>query len=335
MGPGHGVPWHVTSAVAGAWDERRLRLLQRDRLCDPSQGQAKAKTWDCVHEFIHSLVYKYSGTSAAFSPSPSPSSQSHSKYTHSSPSHPFSTISLLHTPLTTTTTANMYAKSIILAIAPLLFLASADTSLSGDDIPRACTDICRPIVDLSRACDTDLPGEQDRTEDRLEAQCVCTNKSFNVARIAGLCADCIRQNPVMDNDDDDDDDGGRPDRRDDLEDIRDLMFTCGFPAATYVPSSASAIVNTISVDAVRPTDANQLTTTILGSNGPRPSGAQPTPTGDNNDTTNDTNDTNDNNDNTNDNTPTDPVTTDNSNGASALAPLGAACAVVGLAMLLM
>lgn len=107
----------------------------------------------------------------------------------------------------------MYTSTIALAIAPLLLLARADVSLDRDDIPRECDTICNPIVDLTRACDTDLRGDRDRDEDRLEAQCVCTNDSFNVARVAALCADCIHQNAPRDRDDDDDDD----DRRDDTE----------------------------------------------------------------------------------------------------------------------
>lgn len=99
--------------------------------------------------------------------------------------------------------------NIILAVAPLLYLARADVSLDQDNVPRACDAICGPVVQLTRACETDLRGEQDREEDRLEAQCVCTNKSFNVGRIAALCADCIRQNWQSNRDGDDDDDNER------------------------------------------------------------------------------------------------------------------------------
>ena len=99
----------------------------------------------------------------------------------------------------------MYTSTIALALAPLLLLARADVSLDRDDIPRECDTICNPIVDLTRACDTDLRGDRDRDEDRLEAQCVCTNDSFNVARVAALCADCIHQNVRRDTDDDDND----------------------------------------------------------------------------------------------------------------------------------
>lgn len=92
------------------------------------------------------------------------------------------------------------------ALTPLLLLARADMQLDNDDVPSACSTICKPVVDLTQACEVDLSGDNnDRTEDRLEAQCVCTNDSFNVSRITALCASCMSQN-VNNNDDDDDDD---------------------------------------------------------------------------------------------------------------------------------
>ncbi|KAL6400287.1 CAP22 protein [Ilyonectria robusta] len=90
----------------------------------------------------------------------------------------------------------MYANKIALAIAPLLLLARADLQLDNDDVPTACRAICRPIVTLTNACEVDLSGsdDTDRNENRLEAQCICTNDSFDVGHIAALCADCMRQN---------------------------------------------------------------------------------------------------------------------------------------------
>ncbi|KAM0427936.1 hypothetical protein ACHAPT_007396 [Fusarium lateritium] len=213
----------------------------------------------------------------------------------------------------------MYTNSIALALAPLLYLARADVNLDRDDIPRACDAICDPIVQLTRTCDTDLRGDRDREEDRLEAQCVCTNDSFDVARVAALCADCIRQN-WRDNDDDDDDD----DRRDHMEDIEDILYTCGFSSTSYVASSASAIVASISVDATRPTDASQLTTTITGGTGARgtDSAATATRNNDNSDDNNDASATNDSS------------SPDETNAAAGLAPFGVAGAVVGAALML-
>ncbi|CAF3494708.1 unnamed protein product [Fusarium graminearum] len=78
----------------------------------------------------------------------------------------------------------MYTSTIALAIAPLLLLARADVSLDRDDIPRACDTICNPIVDLTRACDTDLRGDRDREEDRLEAQCAASHHQRVQVRVA-------------------------------------------------------------------------------------------------------------------------------------------------------
>ncbi|KAM0360353.1 hypothetical protein HYE67_006431 [Fusarium culmorum] len=218
----------------------------------------------------------------------------------------------------------MYTSTIALAIAPLLLLARADVSLDRDDIPRACDTICNPIVDLTRACDTDLRGDRDREEDRLEAQCVCTNDSFNVARVAALCADCIHQNAPRDNDDDDDDDD---DRRDDTKDIDDILYTCGFSSTTYVASAASAAVSGVSVDASRPTDASQLTTTIIaGATGTRGS-SDPSNTGSSGGSGN----SNNNDDASATNSAASP---DETNAAAAMAPVAFVGAAVGAAMLL-
>ncbi|KAI8677773.1 hypothetical protein NCS55_00495100 [Fusarium keratoplasticum] len=208
--------------------------------------------------------------------------------------------------------------NIALALAPLLYLARADVSLDRDDIPRACDAICDPIVELTRKCDTDLRGDRDREEDRLEAQCVCTNDSFDVGRIAALCADCIRQN-WRDNDDDDDDD----DQRDHMEDIDDILYTCGFSSTSYVASSASAIVASITVEATRPTDASQLTTTIVGGTAARGTDSAATATR--------------NNDNTDDNSASatnDSSSPDETNAAAGLTPYGVGAAVVGAALML-
>ncbi|KAF5017811.1 hypothetical protein F66182_10234 [Fusarium sp. NRRL 66182] len=234
----------------------------------------------------------------------------------------------------------MYTSTLALAIAPLFLLARADVNLDRDDVPRECTTICNPIVDLTRACDTDLRGDDnDREEDRLEVQCVCTNDSFNVARIAALCANCIHQYAPnnRDNDDDDDDD----DIRDDTRDIDEILFTCGWASTTYVASATAAVAG-ITVDAARPTDANQLTTTIVGGTGTR-SEPSATPTDDsgsgsgNNDDNNNNNDNNDSSNNNNDATATDNASGSGNadNAAAGLAPFGiAGAAVIGAALLL-
>ncbi|KAH6886396.1 hypothetical protein B0T10DRAFT_608061 [Thelonectria olida] len=160
----------------------------------------------------------------------------------------------------------MHSQKIALALTPLFLLARADIQLDNDDVPTACATICKPVVDLTRACEVDLRGDSnDRTEDRLEAQCVCTNDSFNVSRITALCADCMRQN-VNNNDNDDDDDDDDNDIDDgDLEDINDIMYTCGFASSSYA-SGSSTLAASITVNATAPTASSQLTTTIVPGN---------------------------------------------------------------------
>jgi hypothetical protein len=218
----------------------------------------------------------------------------------------------------------MYTSTIALALAPLLLLARADVSLDRDDIPRECDTICNPIVDLTRACDTDLRGDRDRDEDRLEAQCVCTNDSFNVARVAALCADCIHQNARRDDDDDDDD-------NDETQDIDDILYTCGFASTTYVASAASAAVSGVSVDASRPTDASQLTTTIVAGATRTQGGGSASNTGSNNNN-NDASDTGAAADGAS--ATNDASSPDETNAAAAMAPAGFVGAVIGAAMLL-
>lgn len=205
----------------------------------------------------------------------------------------------------------MYTSTIALAIAPLLYLAHADVSLDRDDVPRACDTICDPIVQLTQKCDSDRWG------DAQEIQCVCTNDSFNVERIAALCADCIHQNASRDDDDDE------------TENIDDILFTCAFPSTTYVASAASAAVSGVSVDASLPTNPGEFTWIIGG-----------TTTRDSNQATSTNgsggsggNSNNNNNDNTASAT-NDASSPDETNAAAAMAPAGVLGAVVGAAMLL-
>lgn len=104
----------------------------------------------------------------------------------------------------------MHSTALLSAI--LLAAVKADLQLDSDDISQNCTSICRPVLELSRTCDVDDDGvPDDLTEDRLNLQCLCTNNSFDVQRFTGLCASCMQQNPVVDNDTDDDDGPDRPD----------------------------------------------------------------------------------------------------------------------------
>jgi hypothetical protein len=79
--------------------------------------------------------------------------------------------------------------------------------LDADDVPASCKTICQPIVDLSNACDIDpkenktkdkrgdfLLVARSKAEEAIEANCICTNKSFDVAAVMALCASCMTQN---------------------------------------------------------------------------------------------------------------------------------------------
>ncbi|OLN96298.1 Protein CAP22-like protein 2 [Colletotrichum chlorophyti] len=180
----------------------------------------------------------------------------------------------------------MHFNRIALSLAAVAFV-KADLQLDADDIPTQCNAVCRPIYDLGRACEVDDDViRDDRTEELLEAQCVCTNNSFNVSQYAGLCASCIEQNSRD---------------RDDVEDINDIIRTCGFASTSYA-STASYASTTPSVQATRPTNSAQLTTSITpGAAG----GASPTQSsGSGSGNNNNNGGSNNNNNNNNNNTPT-------------------------------
>ncbi|KAK1586097.1 uncharacterized protein LY79DRAFT_670541 [Colletotrichum navitas] len=141
----------------------------------------------------------------------------------------------------------MHFNRLALSLAAAAACVQADLQLDNDDIPAQCGAVCRPVYDLGRACevDDDLIRD-DLTEDRLEAQCFCTNTSINVSQYAALCASCMEQNTRD---------------RDDLDDISDILRTCGFASTSYA-ATASYASTTPSVSAARPTNSAQLTTTI-------------------------------------------------------------------------
>ncbi|KAK2008062.1 hypothetical protein LZ32DRAFT_567341 [Colletotrichum eremochloae] len=154
----------------------------------------------------------------------------------------------------------MHFNRVALSLAAAAAYVQADLQLDNDDIPTQCGAVCRPIYDLGQACEVnDDLINNDLTEDRLEAQCFCTNNSINVSQYAALCASCMEQN-IRD--------------RDDLDDINDILRTCGFASTTYV-ATASYASTTPSVSAVRPTNSAQLTTTIAPGSGVG-GGASPT-----------------------------------------------------------
>lgn len=114
-------------------------------------------------------------------------------------------------------------------------------------------------------------------------------------------------------------------------DIDDILYTCGFASTTYVASAASAAVSGVSVDATRPTDASQLTTTIVAGATRTQGGGSASNTGSNNN----------NNDASNTgaaatdaSATNDASSPDETNAAAAMAPAGFVGAVIGAAMLL-
>ncbi|KAF5139252.1 Protein CAP22 [Metarhizium anisopliae] len=96
---------------------------------------------------------------------------------------------------------------IALAIAAPVVIAE---ELRAKDVPPACAVICQPIVSLTNTCEINTDGKDDDDDmgkrqlleardaddpdDRIEAECICKNRSFNVPTVMALCASCIAQN---------------------------------------------------------------------------------------------------------------------------------------------
>ncbi|KJZ68914.1 hypothetical protein HIM_11700 [Hirsutella minnesotensis 3608] len=139
---------------------------------------------------------------------------------------------------------------LILAATPFFLAAQAL------DMPIPCRAICGPIDQLQSRCDTDLPSDNDVDERRLENQCICSNRSFDVGRIMPLCASCMQQNASPPGRDDDDD--NRADAED-IAEINNLMSTCRLSSTTYSPA-ATSLVQGIAVNATPLTGTNQLST---------------------------------------------------------------------------
>ncbi|KAL7918387.1 hypothetical protein ACQKWADRAFT_330851 [Trichoderma austrokoningii] len=84
--------------------------------------------------------------------------------------------------------------------------------------------------------DGDMGGETSGwgMTENAEEQCVCSNESFNVAEITGLCASCVSMVADAQND------------------VEVIMSVCGFPPQQYSPEKDS-LANSIHVQAARPT----------------------------------------------------------------------------------
>jgi len=136
--------------------------------------------------------------------------------------------------------------------------------LNADDVPSACKTICQPIVDLSNTCDIDpkesrirdkrgdfLLVARSKEEEAIEANCICTNKSFDVESVMALCASCMQQNS--------DDAEGTSSETVEVEsdannfatDVEKMMRQCSFSTTSYV-AAATSVVSGIQVEATKP-----------------------------------------------------------------------------------
>ncbi|KAL9949630.1 hypothetical protein ACHAQF_000528 [Verticillium nonalfalfae] len=220
----------------------------------------------------------------------------------------------------------MYFNRFALAAASMatVALVNADLELDRDDYPAQCQNVCDPVARLGQLCNFDDNDRlDDRTEDQLEAQCFCTNNSFNVAQVAAQCAACMHNA----NRDTDDNEGESILAAKSIhlnailnqKDINDIMFTCGFSSTSYDANAVSTATG-ISVQATALTASSQLTTSLTGAT-PTNTNSQSTPTGSsNNNNGNGNNDDNSNNNNNNGNSNSDSQSTNEPSAANAIAP---------------
>lgn len=92
--------------------------------------------------------------------------------------------------------------ALLLSILPLLPVFAEE--LAQKDVPPACTAICGPMVTLTNICDINPSGsgtngtrsgsENSESDEPIEAACICGNTSFDVKKVAALCAACLTQN---------------------------------------------------------------------------------------------------------------------------------------------
>ncbi|KAL0940278.1 cap22 protein [Colletotrichum truncatum] len=155
----------------------------------------------------------------------------------------------------------------IVALSLAAAVVNADLRLGTNDIPQDCNAICRPIRDLGNVCTVNfIPGQgnnnSDQTQDQLDAQCVCTNTSFDVKNLAAQCSACMAEK--VPNDQQRSLEGSHP------TGINSIMSVCDFQSTSYA-SSATSIANTVIVLATRLTASSQLTTTLGGGATPAPS----------------------------------------------------------------
>ncbi|KFA67352.1 hypothetical protein S40285_07022 [Stachybotrys chlorohalonatus IBT 40285] len=80
----------------------------------------------------------------------------------------------------------------------------------------------------------DHNSDQQAVDDMAEEQCVCLNESFDVPRVAGLCASCIMQAGDVDNN------------------VDIIVSACGFPDPEEYSPRKDAVVNNVRVVATKP-----------------------------------------------------------------------------------
>ncbi|KAG8158629.1 hypothetical protein KVR01_011751 [Diaporthe batatas] len=145
--------------------------------------------------------------------------------------------------------------TILLATLAVVVPTILAEELRFDDVPTACKIICQPIVDLTNTCDVD-PQEMDmdkakrgglllrraeESDEAIEANCICTNKSFDVAGVMGLCASCIAQNGAT------------------TDDASKIMSQCSFTSTSYTPAATTAVAG-IQVQATKPASTGATST---------------------------------------------------------------------------
>ncbi|GKT97463.1 CAP22 protein [Colletotrichum tofieldiae] len=147
----------------------------------------------------------------------------------------------------------MHAKAVALSLAAAV-VVRADLRINNNDIPQDCSAICRPIRDLGNICTVNFNigqgnNNSDQTQDELDAQCVCTNSSFDLKNLAPQCNACMIEKVP----------------RTSSAALRSIMNVCQLPSASGYASSSTSVANTVIVLATRLTASSQLTTTFGGS----------------------------------------------------------------------
>ncbi|KAK1954536.1 hypothetical protein LY78DRAFT_697731 [Colletotrichum sublineola] len=151
----------------------------------------------------------------------------------------------------------MHAKAVALSLAAAA-VVRADLRINNNDIPQDCSAICRPVRDLGNICTVNFNfngqpnNNSDQTQDDLDAQCVCTNNSFDLKNLGPQCNACMIDKVPSD-------------QQRSLEGIQSIMSVCQLPSASGYVSSSTSVANTVIVLATRLTASSQLTTTFGGS----------------------------------------------------------------------